>query len=200
VGLLVLVGCLAALAGGGIGYAVGRPDRTTAAIADLQAAEAQRDKQQIKELTDLARRVRDDLNPIMSALQTGDKSVGPPNATQVRSWQQKVRGAAERFADPPSGTTATNVARGGLRNAVDQSVIAVETYAMAARSVGAQRQALLALAARQGSLAAATWSVAATQLDQINIDAGYGHQHVYLQTGSGTGAFTPDEAAEGTDK
>jgi hypothetical protein len=198
VGLIVLFGCVAALAGGGIGYAVGRPDRTTAAIADLKAAEAQRDKQQIKELTDLARRVRDDLNPIVSALQAGDKSAGPTNATQVRSWQQKVREIAKWFADPPSGTTATNVARGGLRSAVEQSVIAVETYAIAARSAGAQRQALLALTARQGFLAATTWSVAATQLDQINIDAGHGHQHVYLQTGSGTGDFTPDNATEGT--
>jgi len=38
---------------------------------------------------------------------------------------------------------------------------------------------------------------AAAQLDQINMDAGFGHQHVYLQTEQGSGAFTPDGEEEG---
>ena len=42
-----------------------------------------------------------------------------------------------------------------------------------------------------------SWSVAAAQLDQINVDAGFGHQHVYLQTEQGSGAFTADGEEEG---
>ena len=42
------------------------------------------------------------------------------------------------------------------------------------------------------------WSVAATQLDQLNIDAGNGHQHVYLNNTSGDGIIPADGLPEGT--
>ncbi|GGM00305.1 hypothetical protein [Micromonospora yangpuensis] len=191
------VGLVAAavLLGGGIGYGVGRPDATEASIADLRRAETERDVQQIADLTALARQTRDQLSPILTALRPD----GPaPDPAQARQWQQTMRTVAEPFANPPSGSTATNVARGGLRSAVDQAAVAVDAYALAAESPAANRKALTDIAVRQATLAATTWSVAATQLDQINIDAGHGHQHVYLDTGQDGGAFTPDHAPEGT--
>ncbi len=51
-------------------------------------------------------------------------------------------------------------------------------------------------ASGRSTAATAVWSVAATQLDQINIDAGYGHQHVHLRVG-GEVSFAPDGSAEG---
>ncbi|GAA2193325.1 hypothetical protein [Micromonospora lupini] len=188
----------ASLLGGGIGYGIGRPDATEASIADLRRAETKRDLQQIADLTALARRTSDQISPILAALGAGGTTGPVPDPGQARQWQQAVRAAAEPFANPPSGTTATNVARGGLRSAVDQAAVAVDTYALAANSPAVNRKALTDLAARQATLAATTWSVAATQLDQVNVDAGHGHQHVYLDTGKDGGAFTPDQAAEGT--
>ncbi len=93
--------------------------------------------------------------------------------------------------------TATNVARGGLRSAVEQAAVAVETVALAVAAPADRQPELLTLAARQAALAVTTWSVAATQLDQVNIDAGNGHQHVHLDSDGAEGALTADGAAEG---
>ncbi|MFI7575964.1 hypothetical protein [Micromonospora sp. NPDC049497] len=188
----VAVGLAVALLGGVSGWSLARPDGTEAAIADLRAAEARRDAQQITDLTATARRARDELAPILTAI-----DAGAADAATVREWQQAARRAAEPFANPPSGTTATNVARGGLRSAVDQAVLAVDTYAVAVGAPAPQRAALTDLAKRQAEGAAAVWAVAATQLDQINIDAGYGHQHVFLGTDA-DGGHGADGAAEGS--
>ncbi|PWR09579.1 hypothetical protein DKT68_11600 [Micromonospora acroterricola] len=192
------VGLAAALLGGAVGYTAGRPDPVDSSIADMREAEAQRDTQQIAELTGTARRLSGQISPVLTALQADTSTSGQAGPEQARQWQQTVRQAAQPLADPPSGTTATNVARGGLRVALDQAALAVDTYLVAVTGPAAQRAALTQLAARQAAQAVGTWSVAATQLDQINIDAGHGHQHVHLDTGTGGGAFAPDHAEEGT--
>jgi len=185
------------LIGGASGYGIGTPSGTDSAIADLRATEATRDRQQIAELTSLARDTRTRINPVLSDLQTATASGKPVPAETVSGWRKSMAESAKRYADPPSGTTATNVARGGLRAAVDSAATAVDIYARAAALPAAQRAPMLELARRQAVTAATTWSVAATQLDQINIDAGYGHQHVYLDAPDGSGAFTADQVPEG---
>jgi hypothetical protein len=187
------------LIGGAGGYGIGRPSSTDAAVAEIRAAEATRDRQQIAELTDMARATRTRINPVLSDLQTAIAAGKPVPAGTVSGWRQATAEAAKQYADPPSGTTATNVARGGLRAAVDSAATAVDIYARAAALPAAQRAPMLELARRQAVNAATTWSVAATQLDQINIDAGYGHQHVYLDAPDGSGAFTADQVPEGGD-
>ncbi|MEU8257565.1 hypothetical protein AB0C06_25215 [Micromonospora inaquosa] len=184
--------------GGLVGYQVGRPDATEATIASIKQAEAKRDAQQITELIGTARRVRDQVAPVLAAIKAETTGGRAPDAAKARQWQEVMRQAAEPFADPPSGTTATNVARGGLRGAVQQASLAVDAYALAAAVPAAQRAALLDVTARQAAEAATIWSVAATQLDQISVDAGQGHQHVFLDTDPDGGALTPDGAAEGT--
>jgi hypothetical protein len=47
-------------------------------------------------------------------------------------------------------------------------------------------------------LAVRAWSVAATQLDAINIATGYGHQHVYLGGSESAGGLGADPAPEGS--
>lgn len=161
------------------GYLVGRPSEEAQMAADIRASDAARDKVQIKELTELARTTADDLAPVVEGLKTheGDGA----------AWQRTVDTAAASFDDPPSGTTATNVARGSLATAIDQLAVAVAAHQKGDHD----------LAERQRDLAVTTWSVGATQLDQINVDAGYGHQHVYLQSEPGGEAFTPDGEPEG---
>ncbi|MCO1594069.1 hypothetical protein M8C17_02730 [Micromonospora sp. RHAY321] len=195
--VVTAIGLAAALLGGAVGYTVGRPDPIDSSITEMREAEARRDTQQIAELTTTARRLSDEISPILAALKA-DTPSQQAGAEQARQWQQAVRQAAQPLADPPSGTTATNVARGGLRVALDQAALAVDTYLLAVTGPAAQRAALTQLATRQATQAAATWSIAATQLDQINIDAGHGHQHVHLETGPGGDAFAPDGAAEGS--
>jgi hypothetical protein len=181
--VFALVGfVVGALLFGGVGYLIGRPSEQDQMANDIRASDAARDKKQIKALTDLARTTKDDLAPVVTGLK------GDAAAADITKWQQTVAAAAKSFDDPPSGSTGTNVARGSLTAAVDQLAVAVDTY----QQGPASRQ----LATRQLDLAVMTWSVGATQLDQINVDAGYGHQHVYL--GDNPEAFTADGAEEGT--
>ncbi|MEU8389574.1 hypothetical protein [Micromonospora sp. NPDC048842] len=193
-----VIALVTALLGGLIGYQLGRPDATEATIASIKQDEAKRDAQQIVELIETARRVRDQVAPVLTAIKTETTGGRAPDPAKARQWQEAMRQAAEPFADPPSGTTATNVARGGLRGAVQQASLAVDAYALAAGVPAAQRAALLDVTARQAAEAATIWSVAATQLDQISVDSGQGHQHVFLDTDPHEGALTPDGAAEGT--
>jgi len=176
---VVLAFAVGAVVFGFGGYLVARPSEEAQMAADIRAADAVRDKAQIESLTGMARELRDDLVPVAEGL----SSPGGDAAT----WRQTVDAAAKTFDDPPSGSTATNVARGGLATAVDQLAMAVTAYQSGQHD----------LAVRQRDLAVTAWSVGATQLDQINVDAGYGHQHVYLQADPGGEAFTPDDAPEG---
>ncbi|MEV4760755.1 hypothetical protein AB0J86_37415 [Micromonospora sp. NPDC049559] len=192
---LVLVGLLL---GGVVGYLAGRPDATTRTVADMRAEEATRDVAQIKNLTEVARQSQGTLTTLLGEVDGALDGSRPASPDQVRAWQATMRTLVEKHRESSSGTTATNVARGGLRNAVAGFATAIDLLAAAQQAPADQRPALLALAKRARTEAATAWSVAATQLDQINVDAKLGHQHVYLQTEPGSGAYTSDGAPEGT--
>ena len=171
--------------------------------AELRGQFAERDKQQIKELTAQARSMVDDFTPVIAGLgQTlppDSESTGPvATASKVDEWRSRIREADEFFAETVSGETATNVARNGFSNAVDVLIETVETYKLALDQPAA-RAALLERARAQRDLAARTWSTAAIQLDAINIDAGFGHQHVVFPSSAGEAATPPDSLPEGTD-
>ncbi|MFJ2034105.1 hypothetical protein [Streptosporangium sp. NPDC087985] len=179
-----------------------RPSSTESLVEQFRAEAALRDKAQIKTLTELARTTRDRLVPVLEGLEhalPSNEGATPAAATSadVESWRKAAAAAVEGFADPPSGETATNVARSSLASAVRQLATAVDTYAAAQKLTGSTREAVVDLAVRQRADAIFTWSVGATGLDAVNVDAGYGHQHVFLPTSDGSGALTPDPEPEG---
>jgi hypothetical protein len=176
-----------------IGWGVGQPSESQAAITAAQKADAQRDAQQIVELTATARTTRQLVTPIV----TGLAASTAPSQESLAAWQAVMLQETQRYSQTVSGATATNVARGALRSAVGALANALETYTLARQLPAAQQAQLLELAAKQRVLAVTTWSVAATQLDQLNVDAGHGHQHVYLNTSPDGGAMTPDGSPEG---
>jgi hypothetical protein len=189
-----------------VGVQVGSPSATDASIASIRADEARRDAAQIIELTALARDTSQELTPVVAGLRAAlpategaaAPAAQPVSEQDVTRWRQIMDQQVERHKATPSGSTATNVARGGLRNAVSHLQLALETFAAARRLPADRQQPLLVLASRQRALAVNEWSVAATQLDQINIDSGNGHQHVYLSDQSEGGAMTGDGAPEGS--
>ncbi|MEU6414868.1 hypothetical protein [Microbispora sp. NPDC046933] len=193
---------LGAIVAGGVVFEVTRPSSIEQMADRLRAESALRDKTQIKTLTELARTTRDRLVPVLDglgrALPAGG-TAGPAvvTAADVESWRKAAAAAVEGFADPPSGETATNVARSSLASAVRQIATTVDTYAAARDLAGQTRTAAMDLVVRQRAEALFTWSVGATALDAVNIDAGYGHQHVFLPTSPGEGALTPDSEPEG---
>ncbi|GIH23610.1 hypothetical protein Aph01nite_19200 [Acrocarpospora phusangensis] len=195
---------VAVLVAGSLGYLFGAPDATENAIAEMRVAEAKRDVRQITELTSTARTTAADLEKVLAGLAKalppgGALAAQPPADGEVAEWQRLIKQAVDRHAETPSGTTATNVARGGFRNAVNTMSIALDAYVSCQELSTDVRQRCLDLAARQRSASVMAWSVAATQLDQINVDAGNGHQHVYLTGLPGDGAMMADTLPEGTD-
>jgi hypothetical protein len=196
---------MAAAVGLFVGVQVAGPSATEEAVASLRADEAKRDAAQIVKLTALARSTAEQVKPVVAGLQaglpvadTGTAATQPVTDQQLAQWKQIMAQQVERHQDSPSGSTTTNIARNGLRNAVSQLSVALDTFA-AARSLPTDRQApLLMVASRQRQLAVNDWSVAATQLDQINIDAGNGHQHVYLTDSPEGGATVGDGSPEGS--
>ncbi|MBV1856636.1 hypothetical protein [Catellatospora tritici] len=185
---------VAAVVGAFIGVQITAPSAAETTVASLREQEARRDVAQISELTTRARATVTAIQPIVDGLtataQTTDE--------QLAAWRQTLATEVAWYSKTVSGMTATNIARGALRGAVQQLALAADTAAAARALPASSRQPVLKLAERQRDLAAAAWSVAATQLDQINIDAGNGHQHVYLSpTGTG-GEMTGDGQAEGT--
>ncbi|HCT76353.1 MAG TPA: hypothetical protein DGG94_16595 [Micromonosporaceae bacterium] len=185
---------VAMVIGIGVGLEIAGPSSSEASVASIRQAEAQRDVAQIGELTTMARNTKQLLTAVVSGL----AATQPATDAQLAGWQQIVRQETQRYAVTVSGATATNVARGAFRGAVDMLSVAVDAYALARTMAPGQQQALLDVAARQRTLAVTTWSVAATQLDQLNVDAGNGHQHVYLTDRPDGGAMTSDGTPEGT--
>ncbi|MFG1944172.1 hypothetical protein [Nonomuraea sp. NPDC048826] len=200
---LALAFALGALVAGGVVFGVTRPSSIEQAADRLRAESALRDRTQIRTLTELARDTRTRLLPVLDGLAPalpGDGPAGPVavTAADVEAWRQAADAAVQGFADPPSGETATNVARSSLASAVRQFATAVDTYTMARDLTGPARAAALDLAARQRADALFAWSIGATALDAVNVDAGNGHQHVFLPTSPGEGALTPDTEPEGS--
>jgi hypothetical protein len=213
-GALLAAAVLVPLAVAGVVIASGSDDPPAsdqAAVGDdieSEAAELRRqtqvrDKQQVQELTDRMRGTVDALAPVLDGMARTlppgeDERLGPlATAATVERWRRTVRAEDEFFAETVSGETGTNVARGGFAAALDALTEAVASYRLAIQAPGAQA-ALLERARQQRNLAVRTWSVAATQLDAINIATGYGHQHVYLTGSEAAGGFGADPAPEGS--
>ncbi|GLW11750.1 hypothetical protein Misp01_68780 [Microtetraspora sp. NBRC 13810] len=167
-----------------------------AAVAEMREQEARRDAAQITELTTMARATQEALGPVVDGLAAAapEGGAGAPEVPQARlsEWRTVMTGEVKKYEETVSGATGTNLARNALRSSVNMLSVALDTYVMAADLPEDRRASALGIVTRQRSLAVATWSVAATQLDQLNIDAGNGHQHVDL-----TGAPMNDGFPEG---
>ncbi|WP_436495035.1 hypothetical protein [Actinokineospora sp. HUAS TT18] len=180
-----------------ISTATSGPDATEQRIAELRQEEVDRDIAQLGPLTDLAKGGRDRLAPVLAAMAevipAGSATPArQPTADQVKGWREVVSAEVERYAQAPSAGNGINVARTGLRTAVEQLAASVDGFEAALNSAEPQRNTLVALAGQQRTLGVRTWSVAAIQLDVININAGKGHVHVQLPAGPESGAAPAD--------
>ncbi|WP_324649841.1 hypothetical protein [Georgenia sp. H159] len=179
-----------------------RPDDAESTAAAVQQANEQRDVEATRELTSIAREIAEDLEPALVGLATAIPEADSPgplaSAAEVDAWSGSVDDALAAFGDTSSAGTAVNVARSSLTAAVEQFQAVVSTYEAALAADGAQQQRLIEIAGQQRSTAVLTWSVAATQIDFINVEADLGHAHVVLPATPGSGDHL-DGAPEGTD-
>lgn len=192
-------------AGGALGVTaiVDRPDEAESAVAAAQEAQAQRDVETTRELTVIAREVAALLEPALVGLAGAIPSQEPAtpapvaSAEEVDEWSSAVDEARAAFGDSRSAGTAVNVARNSLIAAVEQFQVTVSIYEAALAAEGVQQQRLIEIAGAQRKSAVYTWSIAATQLDLINVEADLGHAHVVLPGAPGSGDFL-DGAPEGS--
>jgi hypothetical protein len=153
-------------------------------VAELEAQEEARGVELVAELTQQTTAAHAGLLGVIEGLHT----VVPAGGTAVVSpsvnpgaWHTAVGAAIGTYGDPPSGSTEFNTVRNGLLLAIDLLGSAATAYESAVVApAGPQQDELLELAGRLRDQAVAAWSVAATQLDVLNIDAGYGHAHITL--------------------
>jgi hypothetical protein len=175
--LALVAGTVAAVRAGG--------DPSANQAARIRAADDGRDVSQVKTLTALARSTQTSLLPVLGQMAAAMPPRGkgrpvPADPTRVRQWKQVTTAALGRYLDPPSGSTSINVARQALTSALRELDTAVGTYGAAVTGPAAQRAQLVALAGEQRDNAIAAWSAGATQLDQVNEAAGFGHAEVDL--------------------
>jgi hypothetical protein len=182
--------------------ATATPGSEIKSAEELQAEFDQRDREQIEELTKQADELAATLRPVMSELEKALPYAGAPGPQapddQVEEWLDTARDAAKPYQESISGGTGHNVARSAIRAALDGLVGAIATYQLAGEP-GADREAILDQAAAQRENAIRTWSAAGIQIDAINVDAGFGHQHVPQLAGAAAGGQAPDTLPEGTD-
>jgi hypothetical protein len=166
-------------------------DAIQAQAAKLRRASRERDKQQVKELTERMAAMLGELGPTVRGLA---KTIPPeqerigPLASQaaVEKWRHAAAEAAKYFENPPSGETDTNVARMGFANAVDALIAAIDSYRLALADAGHRRELLEHVRAER-DLAVQAWFIGGTELDAVNHKYGYGHHHLFLAPeGGGT--------------
>jgi hypothetical protein len=167
----------------------------------LEQADADRDKTQVAQLTELMRQYAEDLDPVVLGVNKTlppeqTNKVGPlAPAREVDEWIDATTKAEKAFDESVSGGTDTNVARGAFATAVRGLARMVETYKLAVDQPATRRELLNSVRAQRDD-AMRAWETAGIQVDVININAGFGHQHPPRPGGLGV---APDELPEGTD-
>jgi hypothetical protein len=161
-------------------------------VAELEAQEAERNLERIDSLTQTTVAAHDELLPVMDQLHAilplGGSPAQPASRDDVAALQASVSSAFEMFGSPESASTEVNVARGGFVLAVELLAASLTAYEAALdagfdagfETGGAGGSQLVEMAADLRMSAVDAWSVAATQLDVLNIDAENGHVHLYL--------------------
>jgi hypothetical protein len=159
-------------------------DPIQAEAAKLRRESRERDKQQVKELTEHMAGILGELGPTVRGLARTvppeHERIGPlARPAAVDKWSRSAREAARYFEDPPSGETDTNVARMGFANAVDALIEAIDSYRLALADA-AHRRELLERVRAERDLAVKAWFIGGTELDAVNHKYGYGHHHLFL--------------------
>ncbi|MHA7135598.1 hypothetical protein [Oerskovia turbata] len=166
-----------------------------ARVAELEAAEAARDVENLGVVTDFALSAQERLVPVMNDLSLALPLDGSPGAPatpeQVAAWREALAALTTEADALPSGASGYNVTRNGLGVSIALLGDSLDALALAESSAEPARAELLALAASLRLRAADTWGMAATQLDELSVTADQGHVHVFLP-------LHPDDTTDGT--
>ena len=202
-GSILLVGAVVALVVTIVDGDDGAVTPDPARVAELEASATDRHVGQVAELIEHTRAAHEELVPVLEALdevlpEDGSEPAGDlPDSDTIADWNRTTDNARAHLDHAESGETGFNVTHAGLRGSVDVLGSTLDTLDVAVAADGEQGAELLELTIDLRDQAVRAWSVAATQLDVISIDAGHGHIHLYLPAAPGSGALEPDEAEDG---
>ncbi|MEU4364425.1 hypothetical protein [Promicromonospora sp. NPDC023987] len=183
-----------------------------ARVAELEAAEAERDAENLTAAGDLAVSAQERLLPVMDglheALPTGDASAAdasaggsegegkPPTAAELAEWRDVVEEVVAEMEALPSGSSEHNIVRNGLLLSTRLLGDTLDVLELAGDEDGSGRsssssgssgeaEGLSAVAGDLRTRAVDAWAVAAVQLDLQYIAAERGHLHAFLPLHSG---------------
>ncbi|WP_129789184.1 hypothetical protein [Promicromonospora panici] len=167
-----------------------------ARVAELEAAEVERNDENLTAAAELAVSAQERLLPVMDglheALPTDEARPERPTSAELGEWRDVVQEVAGEVEALPPGSSEHNIVRNGLLlstallgDTLDVLELAGETGGAgdAGASEGAER--LYGVAGDLRSRAVDAWAQAAVQLDLQYIGADRGHLHAFLPLHSG---------------
>ncbi|MFD2794874.1 hypothetical protein ACFS27_15045 [Promicromonospora vindobonensis] len=189
-----------------------------ARVAELEAAEAARDGENLTAAAELATSAQERLLPVMDglyeALPTGDESGDasaadasaggpegngkPPTAAELGEWRGVVQEVSAEIEALPSGSSEHNIVRNGLLLSTRLLGDTLDVVELAGAGGGSgESERLSAVAGDLRTRAVDAWAVAAVQLDLQYIAAERGHLHAFLPLHSGMSAEGEAELPHG---
>ncbi|MFD0509521.1 hypothetical protein ACFQ0Q_00600 [Streptomyces aureus] len=194
--LALLAGLVAALMGAG---RTASADPTRQLADRIRAQEAARNAKQVKTLTtrrDLATRLMPVLGQMETAMPHEGRAPRAAGAAEAGRWKAVTSAAVAALPTRRPGTPATTWP---VPTSPRPSARWTAPWTPTGWPSGhpSLKKRLVAAAASQRDQGIDVWSIGATELDAVDVDAGLGHQHVFLQVAPDGQSLTPDDEPEG---
>ncbi|TFF08436.1 hypothetical protein [Cellulosimicrobium funkei] len=165
-----------------------------ARVAELEAAEQERDAENLVASIDHARYLQTELVPVLhglhAVLPVDGSSAVPADPADVAAWHATVDGLVAETEALASGSSEHNIVRNGMLTSLELVGDALDAVGLAASADPAAAPDLYALAGDLRTRAVETWGLAAVQLDLRSTAGGQGHVHVFLPV-------HPDDSLDG---
>jgi hypothetical protein len=159
-----------------------------ARVAELEAAEAERNVENLTAAGELGVSAQERLLPVMDglhrALPTDGSRPARPTTAELGEWHAVVQEVAAEIEALPSGSSEHNIVRNGLLLSTRLLGDTLDVLELAGGADGTRRpehsERLYGVAGNLRTRAVDAWAVAAVQLDLGYIGADRGHLHVFL--------------------
>ncbi|WP_435736542.1 hypothetical protein V5D56_17445 [Cellulosimicrobium sp. PMB13] len=155
-----------------------------ARVAELEAAEAERDAENLTASIEHAHHLQTELVPVLHALHAAlpvdGTAATPPSAEEVAAWRDTLDGLTSETGNLASGSSEHNIVRNGMLTSLELLGDTVDAVDLARSADAGTAPDLYALAGELRTRAVETWGLAAIQLDLRAVAADQGHVHVFL--------------------
>ena len=164
-----------------------------ARVAELEAAEAERNDENLTAAAELAVSAQERLLPVMDglheALPTDEARPERPTSAELGEWRDVVQEVAGEVEALPPGSSEHNIVRNGLLLSTGLLGDTLDVLELAGEAGGAgspqRAERLYGVAGDLRSRAVDAWAQSAVQLDLQYIGADRGHLHAFLPLHSG---------------